>query len=361
MGERLEIDGSYGEGGGQILRTGLCLAALSGRAVRFYDIRAQRRTPGLAAQHLTCVRAAAAICDADLEGDVLGGSQLRFTPRRSVHAGSYRFDVAEAREGGSAGAASLVLQTVLLPLGLGQGASEITIEGGTHNPMSPPFDYLQSVWLPTLARMGVEAEMELEAWGWFPIGRGRIRAKLAGRSGGDARRLSPLKLRRRGDLVAIRGRAVAANLPSHIPARMMNRARSFLSGLPCLFDIRAERVNAACTGAGIFLTAVYENSLAGFSAIGRRGRSSEEVAEEAASALIRHHAAGAALDVHLGDQILLPAALAGGDSVFTVERATRHLRTNAWVINKFGFAETVIEERPDGTGIVTVSPTPGAA
>jgi RNA 3'-terminal phosphate cyclase (ATP) len=352
----LELDGSHGEGGGQILRTALCLSALTGRAVRFRNIRAHRRVPGLAAQHLTSVRAAGAICRAQIEGDELGGTELLFAPQGPVRPGAYRFDVGAAREGGSAGAASLVLQTVMLPLCLAEGPSEVLVEGGTHNPMSPPFDYLRDVWLRTLARMGVEGEVALEAWGWFPLGQGRIRAALPGRREGAAARLSAIDLSERGALLAIRGRAVGANLPSHIPARMANRARSLLLQLDCAVDLQAENVRTVCAGAGIFLTATYENCLAGFSAIGEYRRSSEEVAEEAAMGLIAHHAAPAALDHHLGDQVLLPAALADGRSLYTVHRVTRHLRTNAWVIEQFGLAEVMIEERADGTGFVAVTP-----
>jgi RNA 3'-terminal phosphate cyclase (ATP) len=352
----LELDGSYGEGGGQILRTGVGLAALTGQSIRFTNIRAGRRVPGMAAQHLTSVRAAAAVCRARLEGDELGATELIFSPQGRVRSGEYRFDVGAAREGGSAGAASLVLQTVATPLFMAEGPSEVVVEGGTHNPASPSFDYLRDVWLPALAPMGIKAKLALEAWGWFPLGRGRIRATVAG---AGVRRLSALDLRERGALCAIRGRAVAAKLPDHIPTRMRERAHGLLSHLPCELDVRAEVAEAACPGAGIFLTAIYEKSLAGFSAIGRRGRGSEEVAEEAAMGLIAHHASAAALDHHLGDQLMAPAAFADGRSHFTVHRVTRHLRTNAWVIEQFGLAEIALEERADGTGLVTMTPTRG--
>jgi RNA 3'-terminal phosphate cyclase (ATP) len=358
QGARLEIDGSHGEGGGQILRTALTLAAETGRAVHFHDIRARRRVPGLAASHLTSVRAAAAICGARLEGDGLGSTELLFEPGAPVRAGSYHFDISAAREGVSAGAACLVLQTVLLPLCLARGPSEVVVEGGTHNPMSPPFDYLRDVWLGTLSRMGVSAEIELEAWGWYPLGGGRVRARLPGRSSSHSAWLTALDLRDRGPLRAIRGRAVAANLPAHIPERMVRSAEALLLPLGCEFAIAAESVAARCAGAGIFLTAVYGESVAGFSAVGQRGKPSEEVAQEAALALIAHHRSSAALDPHLGDQLLVPAALADGPSRFTVHRVSRHLRTNAWVIERFGLAEIAIEEREDGTGLVTVTPTP---
>jgi RNA 3'-terminal phosphate cyclase (ATP) len=352
----LEIDGSHGEGGGQILRTALSLAALTARSVHFSNIRARRRYPGLAAQHLTSVRAAAAVCAARLDGDVLGGQDLLFAPQRDVRGGPYAFDVAAAREGRSAGAASLVLQTVFLPLAFASKPSDIVVEGGTHNPMSPPFDYLRDVWLKTLARMGIEATIELEAWGFYPVGRGRIRARLPAGTSDMHSRLGAFDLRERGALLRVHGRAVAANLPSHIPERMAARARALILPLGAEADIRVQCVEAACPGAGIFLTAVYENVVAGFSALGRPGRPSEEVAEEAALGLAAHHASGAALDSHLGDQILLPAALARSPSQFSVHRLTRHLRTNAWVIEQFGLATVEISERPDGTGAVRIVP-----
>jgi RNA 3'-terminal phosphate cyclase (ATP) len=161
----LVIDGAHGEGGGQILRTGLALAAVLGRSVQFTRIRARRRHPGLAAQHLTAVRAAAALCVATLHGDALDSRELLFAPQRKVRSGNYAFDVAAAREGGSAGGTSLVLQTILLPLALTAGRSDMLLQGGTHLTHSPAFDYLQDVWLPTLRRLGICASVALDAWG----------------------------------------------------------------------------------------------------------------------------------------------------------------------------------------------------
>ena len=357
--EPLEIDGSHGEGGGQILRTAVSLAALTSRAVHFSNIRAGRRVPGLAAQHLTSVRAAAALCAAKLEGDLLGSQDLIFAPQRPVQSGAYHFDVAAARPGGSAGATSLVLQTVLLPLALAPGPSAIIVDGGTHNPMSPPFDYLRDVWLRTLARMGVAVELDLEAWGWYPAGQGRIRATLQGWPRGShlPARLSAFELETRGALIRAHGRAVAANLPSHIAERMTTRASTLLGRLGCPIDISAMCVEAKSAGAGLFLCAEYERCAAGFSAIGKRGRPSEEVAEEAALGTIAFNASTAALDAHLGDQLLLPAALADGPSRCTVHQVTRHLRTNAWVIEQFGLARVDITERPDGIGSVAITPS----
>ncbi len=350
----LLIDGSHGEGGGQILRTALSLSAITGRPLRIERIRANRRNPGLAAQHVTAIRAAAALCRARVAGDRLGSAELDFVPTALVAAGDYVFDVALAREGGSAGAVSLVLQTVLLPLALTAGKSRVTVCGGTHLPQSPPVDYLSDVWLPMLNRLGIEASLTLDAWGWFPVGKGQIRAVITG----SAIATAPLDLVNRGALRRVKGRAVAANLPAHIPQRMADRAASVLQPLGAALDIRPERVRAACPGAGIFLTAEYEHAPAGFCSLGAVGKPSEAVADEAATLLLQHHASGAAIDRHLGDQLLLPLCLARGPSRYAVEAITRHLETNLWVIEQFGSAAIETELAASGTGIVSVTPRP---
>ncbi len=349
--ESLVIDGAHGEGGGQILRTGLALAALLGRPVQFTRIRARRPHPGLAAQHLTAVRAAAALCAATLDGDVLNSQELLFAPEREVKSGSYAFDVAAAREGGSAGGTSLVLQMILLPLALTAGRSEVLLQGGTHLTQSPAFDYVRDVWLPALRRLGIRASVALDAWGWYPIGKGAIRAEIAGappHRGG----LTPLQLLMPGPLLGVSGRAVAANLPAHIPQRMADRASALIASLGTKVDIHIECVHAACPGTGIFLVAEYQHARAGFSALGARGKPSEQVAE----ALLRHYASGAAVERHLADQLLLPLSLAAGPSHLTVERVTRHLETNAWVIQRFGVADIAVQPMESGTAEVVITP-----
>jgi len=263
--------------------------------------------------------------------------------------------VAAARKGGSAGGASLVLQTVLLPLALAPGRSDVFIQGGTHLPQSPPFDYLRDVWLPALRNLGIRATIALHAWGWYPVGKGAIHAEIAGappHAGG----LASLQLLTPGRLLRVTGRAVAANLPAHIPQRMADRATALLAPFAGSVDVQVESVHAACPGAGIFLAAQYEQARAGFSVIGARGRPSEQVAEEAAEALLRHHASGAAVDRHLADQLLLPLSFAAGPSRFTTEQITRHLETNAWVIEQFGVASTTLQRTGTGTAQVVVMP-----
>ncbi len=353
----LVIDGSHGEGGGQILRSALTFSAITGRAIRIENIRAGRKTPGLAAQHVTSARALAAICAARVDGDAIGSRTLGFAPQGPVAAGDYRFDVAAARAGGSAGAASLVLQAVLLPLALVAGDSRLVIRGGTHMAWSPPYDYLREVWLPALGEIGFAARLELEVSGWFPVGKGEIRAHVSGLGAGWRERLRGLDLRERGALARVSGRALAANLPAHIPQRMAARAGGMLQRLGVPIMIEPTSWRAACAGAGVFLTAEYERARCGFSALGARGKPAEEVAEEAVYALLAHWTSKAALDLHLGDQILVPLALAPGPSLYSVERITRHLETNAWLVERFGLAEVALHRVRAGMHLVTVTPS----
>lgn len=349
MTNKLIIDGSHGEGGGQILRSALSLSAITGRPVRIEKLRANRKKPGLAAQHLTSVKAAAMLCDAEIKGAELDSQTLHFIPRKPVCAGDYFLDVAEARERGSAGAVMLVLQTLLLPLALAEGTSTVVLRGGTHVDMSPSYDYVHDVWLPMLARMGVNAELSLVRSGWYPVGRGEVRLRIAGSA-----ELYPLRLEHRGPLRTITGRALAANLPAHICERMAAHARDLLEQAGMTAEIETVILKAACPGAGLYLTAHYENSLAGFGAQGKRGKPAEQVAEEAGSALLLHYRSGAALEQHLADQLILPAALCRAESIFGVERISPHLVTNAWVVERFGLARIDIAPAADGTGLVKI-------
>jgi RNA 3'-terminal phosphate cyclase (ATP) len=346
--EMVTLDGSYGEGGGQILRTALSLSTMTARPFRLANIRAGRRNPGLLPQHLSAVHAAAAISGAILSGDRLGSRELSFAPSHSAIAGSYEFDVAQASERGSAGSATLVLQTLVVPLALVEAGSQVLVRGGTHVEWSPPFDDFANAYLPALRKMGFCVDAELKRWGWYPVGGGEILCAIAGHSPRNrsvAAWPRPIHALERGALQRISGRSVAANLPAHIPQRMADRARASLEDLGVAVDIWPQRVTAACPGAGIFLLADYVPLKASFSAYGRLGRPSETVADQAVSALREHHASAAAVEFHLADQLLLPLSVAAGPSEFTVARPTGHLMTNAWTIGQFGIAAISIEQR----------------
>jgi RNA 3'-terminal phosphate cyclase (ATP) len=346
---RIIVDGAQGEGGGQILRSSLALAALTGRPLRIERIRAGRPKPGLSAQHLASVRAAAEICNADVSGAALRATELDFLPRRPVRAGRYDFNVADARKGGSAGAAALVLQTVLLPLALAKGDSALTLLGGTHVPWSPSFDYLERVFLPAVSGLGLKASLELRHPGFYPVGGGRFVAHI------EESRLTPLKLERPGQLLRVSGLLTIAGLDSAIAERMEETVVRLLEPLAVEVVIARREAEAKSPGVALVLTPEYERGQAGFSAVGERGKRAEAVAAEACEALLAHHQSHAAVDIRLADQLLLPLAFAAGPSSFTTARATNHLKTNAAVIEQFGLATITISASGQQT-LVRVQP-----
>jgi RNA 3'-terminal phosphate cyclase (ATP) len=334
------IDGSYGEGGGQILRTSLTLSAITGQPVRIEGIRAGRRKPGLMPQHLTAVRAARRICNAEVEGAKRNTRTLVFRPRSAPQAGTYTFDVAHVAKDGSAGSVSLILQTVLLPLALAEGSSQVTLVGGTHVAWSPPYDYVKRVYLPALARLGIAAKVTIKKWGWYPIGGGRIQATIQGREPGTALQIpdesiTNQTLRARGALLRVRGLSGSSNLPKHIRTRQERAALQALRSSGVNAHIQVVDAPSKGQGTVVFLWAEFENISAGFTALGERGKPAERVAKEAADRLLDFLQSDAALDRYLADQLVLPLALAAGPSRFTTETVTGHLLTNAWVVNRF--------------------------
>lgn len=348
----VEIDGSMGEGGGQVLRTALALSALTGLPTRVHRIRAGRRSPGLAPQHLTAVLALQTICAADVRGAKLGSTEVVFRPGSPPRPDTYRFDVGRVSKGGSAGSVTLLFQALMLPLAFATAKSRVTLVGGTHVAWSPPYHYLEHVFLPTVARLGLRATSALESWGFYPVGGGRISTEIeavgavvmqgspdtSGSSSlesGGAFALTPLDLTSRGDLQRLWGLAVACNLPAHISQRMANRARNLLKDAGIRAEITPLRVRGSGPGAGLFLIAEYARARAGFSALGAKGVPSEAVAEEAFQTLIEHHNRDAPVDPHLADQLLLPLSLAEGRSTFRTSKLTGHLFTNAEVIRAF--------------------------
>ncbi len=342
------IDGSYGEGGGQVLRMALALSAILGEPVKVENIRAGRPNPGLQAQHLTGVMAIARICQAELKGAELGSKELIFRPRRPPEPGSYSFDVTEARKGGSAGATTLVLQTLLVPLALAQGTSHLTLKGGTHVSWSPPFHYVKEVLFPTLARMNIRADAQIKQWGWYPVGGGEIEVKIYG--GGQ---IKGITLNERGKLKSLRGLSAYSNLPDHVGQRQKERALELLRRYG--FQATIEVVKAPSPGRGscLFLIAEFENVLAGFTSLGERDKSAEKVAEEAVQEFLNYIKSGAALDRHLADQLVLPAALAQGATSFTTSCVTGHLLTGVWVVEQFMGKKFVVEGKEGHPGKIS--------
>ncbi len=351
----LHIDASQGEGGGQVLRTALALSVLTGRAVHLTGIRAgrtdarRRRNPGLAPQHLAGVKAAAQISAAQVEGAHLGSSELVFRPGAPAQPGRYVFDISQLAGQGSAGAVTLLLQVLLLPLGLAAGDSHLVLRGGTHVAWSPPAHYVAWVLLPALARIGLHAEIELVAWGWYPKGGGEVRVTVHGGA-----RLQGVTLAERGAFSGLQGLAAASNLPSHIPQRIAGRANNLLheAGLPS--RVEPLRTGGPSTGAGIFLAAHSENVSAGYSVLGEKGKPSDVVAEEATSALIAYHRQTGALDPFLPDQIIPALMLASGPSLLSTVRITQHTLTNIAIAQHFIERPVKVEGDEGQAGFVRV-------
>lgn len=339
----VELDGAAGEGGGQILRTALALSLITGRPFRIHDIRARRKRPGLAPQHLAAVRAAAAVGCARVSGAEPGSAALDFTPG-AVRVGSYRFDI------GTAGAVSLLLQTVLWPLALQAGPSSLVLTGGTHVPWAPTFEYLSLCWAPLVRRMGVRLALRLAKAGFYPKGGGEVRVEL---SGGAAPRGVHWDAPVLFD--AFTGISLQAGLGEEVAERQAAGAREVLlaAGIPC--PIATGALKAASPGTAIALLAGSRWAPVCATALGERGKRAETVGREAAEALARLVHARAPVDPHAADQILLPLALAGEPSVFLVSWPTAHLRTNAQVIGQFLPVCITIEPESQGRALVRVA------
>ncbi len=341
----IHIDGSQGEGGGQVLRSSLTLSMLTGQPVRIDNIRAGRSKPGLRAQHLAAVQAAAMISGADVVGAKLGSTSLHFRPGR-VQPGAYHFDI------GTAGSTALVLQTMFLPLALADTPSCVTITGGTHVPWSPSYYYLDRQWLPILRRMGFEARLTLEKAGFYPRGGGRIRAEIE-----PAGTLRPLELIQRGALRRVSGISAIANLPDHIAQRQRQQVERRLGDRVPELTVEIVSLPSPGKGTAVFLQAECDDGGGGFTALGKQGVPAERVADEAVDQLEAYLKSNAALDKHLADQLILPLVLASGRSSFSTAEITQHLLTNIEVVQAFLDVEVVVEGELSYPGSVHIEPT----
>jgi RNA 3'-terminal phosphate cyclase (ATP) len=315
------IDGSQGEGGGQILRTSLALSLVTGQPFRMERVRAKRQKPGLLKQHLTAVEAAKTVGCAEVTGAALGSQTLEFTPG-PVTPGNYRFAV------GTAGSATLVLQTVLPALLTASGHSTLTLEGGTHNPMAPPFDFLASSFMPLIHRMGPSVALELRCHGFFPAGGGRFHARIE-----PAKKLSRLDLLERGSVRSRQARILVSKLPEHVAERELTVVRDELKWRAgeCVIETVQYPVGP---GNAVVLAIEAEHVTEVFTGFGERGRPAEEVAKSAVEAAKAWLEAGVPVDEHLADQLLIPMVLAGGGS-FRTTKPSLHTTTNAEVIQRF--------------------------
>jgi len=337
MSEVLVIDGSRGEGGGQMLRTSLSLAAVLGKPVRIVNIRAGRPKPGLAAQHLTACRAVAAVCQGRLEGDALRSRAIALQPG-DLAGGNFVLDVADVAP--SAGSAGLILQAILPPLLFARQASHVVLRGGTDVPWSPVFTYLQDVFVPTVARMGVAVELQRNRVGWYPVGGGEIEAWVEPLTGP----LRPLTLEVRGQGWRLSARStVSERLPRHIAERQNQAAAAQVPGLGEVKQ-REEHLRSGGPGTTCVTVAAFDHGGGGFTALGERGKKAEEVGAEAGRQLRDFLASEATVDERLADQLQLYCTLADGPSSYVTPRLTGHLQTNADVIEQLTGVRCVFGE-----------------
>jgi len=335
----IDIDGSEGEGGGQIVRSALTLSLVTGRSFRIEGIRARRRKPGLLRQHLTAVQAAAEVGGARVCGASLGSGSLTFEPS-GTRGGTYHLSV------GTAGSATLVLQTVLPALLLAREPSRLTLEGGTHNPAAPPFDFLRLAFLPLLRRMGARVEVALNTYGFYPAGGGRFTVSVE-----PGAALEPLSLFERGE-TRVQARALVSSLSESIGRRELAvvRERLGLDRTVC----RVESIGESVGPGNVLLIVVESDAVVEvISGFGVKGVTAEKVASDACDEAEAYLAAGIPVGVHLADQLLVPLALAGGGT-FRTQPPTPHTETNAAVIRRFMDVDISLERETDATYRVTV-------
>jgi len=328
----IAVDGSVGEGSGQIVRTALGLSLATQRPFRIANIRANRSRPGLRPQHLTAVETATTIGQAEVSDVTEGTSQFTFSPR-TVEPGRYQFDV------GTAGSAILVLQTVLPPLLTATAPSTVTVTGGTHNRSAPPFDFFAASFLPIVERMGPVLRAALDRPGFYPKGGGRCTVKVE-----PVATLDPLELTERGESQRRRARAIIANLPRHIAEREL---ATLQEELPIeLDDTRIETPSSRSAGNALLLELTFDHGTTVIIGSGEKGKPAEKVAMEVVKEARRYLSADAPVGPHLADQLLIPLALGGG--TFRTTTLTNHTHTNAAVIERFVGDRFSIEEADTG-------------
>lgn len=337
----IELDGSHGEGGGQILRTSLALSLITGKPFHLRNIRAGRTNPGLQPQHLMSVQAAAAIGQARLLGASRGSSELTFEPG-PVAAGTYHFPI------GTAGATSLVLHTIYLPLALAAEPSEVTIEGGTHVKASPCFHFLDTTWRRWMQLVDVKVGLHMRRPGFYPRGGGLLQAHIA-----PCARLKAFAELQPAAAAEVTGFSAVAGLPEHIARRQAEHAAQRLKKeLRLPVEVTQESWPG---GPGSVLALILDTAPVPtlFFALGERGKPAERVADEAVAQVVRfQHAKQPGVDEHSADQLLLPLCLAQGTSTFPVAQVSSHLLTNAAVIRRFVDCDLTIEGCEGGPGIV---------
>ena len=330
-GLTVDVNGAYGEGGGQILRVSLAMSAVTGIPVHIRDIRVKRSPSGLRPQHRTAVEAVARLSNATVRGLELGSTELEFIPGQ-LKGGQLVLDI------GTAGSTTLVLQCILPVMLFSEGRTEVEVRGGTNNPLAPPIDYVQRVLIPILSMMGIEVKIEVVRRGFYPRGGGIVRAGV-----GPVESIHPIELEGFEKVAGASGIAYSSRLPAHIVSRMVKTVRDVFKRVHLVDNgICTEVVDyqdprcALSPGCGIVLTATaLPKGILGVDSLGEVGKSAERVGEEAAEALLYLIQQSAPVDFHLGDQLIAYMALAEGSSVVRVSKLTPHTESCIYACERF--------------------------
>jgi RNA 3'-terminal phosphate cyclase (ATP) len=339
----IEIDGSEGEGGGQILRTSLALSLITSCPFRLFNIRARRKNPGLAPQHLKSIQAAADISASKVEGANLRSQQILFEPGEVIRS-DYRFDIT------TAGATSLVLQTIYFPLALKAPGSRVSILGGTHVPQSPSYHYLALQWLPWMQRLGYELQLEIHRAGYYPKGGGEIEAAV----GVHHKTVPALTLKERGALIELNVLSTYTNLPRTIAERQLKTAADALRKAGLTPNENMEELAGIGAGCQLVIQGKFEMGSGVYFALGERGKPAEQVGQEAAVKFLEFYEGSGAVDQYLADQLLLPGVLQRSRTEFDCSKVTRHLLTNRDIIQKFCPARIEVQGEIGQPGSVVV-------
>ncbi|UCE06895.1 MAG: RNA 3'-phosphate cyclase [bacterium] len=338
----IQIDGSFGEGGGQVLRTSLTLSLFTGQPFEIYNIRARRKRPGLQPQHLKCVEAVALISNGQVTGGKIGSMHLVFEPGQVIP-GDYRINI------GTAGATSLVLHTIYLPLAMAEGESNLTITGGTHVPWSPCYHFLSIHWLHYLKQIGFNIKLKMDRAGFYPKGDGKIRVEIS-----PIDHLKPVTLLNRGELIKISGISAIANLDYSIAERQRNQSLKRLERMGYEPQIAIEKMPSRYKNTMLLLQSKFETGSGCFTALGAIGKRAEKVADEAVDDLFEYLNSNGCIDKYLTDQLILPLSIIPGESTFSTAKVTNHLITNAEVVKKFLNIKINIEGEIGNRGIVKI-------
>ena len=340
----INIDGSTGEGGGQVLRTCLSLSLITGQSFQITNIRKGRKSPGLKAQHLKAVEVAAKVGKATVYGVDPNSTIVTFSPK-TIQPGHIKCKI------GTAGSTSLVLQTIILPLSMGNTASSISITGGTHVPWAPSFDFLKYHWMQYLIKLGIDISLDMDMAGFYPQGGGRIHATVR-----PTDSILPLNLTHRGALKQIRGLSAVANLDRRIAERQRAQILRRLSDSYPLNDIRIVQLPSRYKGTTVCLICEFEHSQCCYFALGELGKPAERVSDEVVEKILFFLSTNATVDEYLADQILLPLTLAKSRSTFSTSKITKHLLTNVEIIQKFIPVSISISGEINSPGMITVDP-----